>query len=291
MFRNVVVGVDRHGGPDAVALATRLLAPDGELTLAHVYPGRRSVWRGVPAFEAREREQAFDLLEQVRTGAGVHAAVRWRESVSVGRGLHELCEMTGADLLVVGCTRHGPVGRVLVADDTQGSLSGATCAIAVAPAAYREQPVAMREIGVAYDGSQESVYAVDVARTLAADFGAAVSAFEAVSLPAGMFIGGPAPIDDAIEQLLDEAQQQVDALDGVEAHAVYGDPVQELTLYSASLDLLVVGSRGQGPLGRLVHGSTSQALARTARCPLLVVTATAGVAAGYDAHVHELSTA
>ncbi|MGP0033171.1 MAG: universal stress protein [Solirubrobacteraceae bacterium] len=43
-------------------------------------------------------------------------------------------------------------------------------------------------------------------------------------------------------------------------------------MYSASLDLLILGSRSYGPLGRLVHGSTSQQLARTARCPLLVLT-------------------
>jgi hypothetical protein len=36
--------------------------------------------------------------------------------------------------------------------------------------------------------------------------------------------------------------------------------------------LLVVGSRSYGPIGRLVHGSVSQQLARTARCPLLVLT-------------------
>jgi len=59
----------------------------------------------------------------------------------------------------------------------------------------------------------------------------------------------------------------------------YGVPAEELALYSASLDLSVVGSRGYGPIGRLVHGSTSQKLARTARCPLLVLprwTAAAG---------------
>jgi nucleotide-binding universal stress UspA family protein len=169
---------------------------------------------------------------------------------------------------------------VLGVDDTRESIGGAPCAIAVAPAGYCEQPVAMREIGVAYDGSMESLHGVEVARALAADLGATLSAFEAVSLPAGTFLGGPAPLDDAIEQLLDEAQEQVEALEGIEAHAVYGDSVQELTLYSASLDLLVVGSRGQGSFGRLVHGSTSQQLARSARCPLLVLTTTAVLAAG-----------
>jgi nucleotide-binding universal stress UspA family protein len=61
-------------------------------------------------------------------------------------------------------------------------------------------------------------------------------------------------------------------LEGVEPHAAYGQPAEELTLYSASLDLLVIGSRSYGPIGRLVHGSTAQHLARTARCPLLVLT-------------------
>ena len=68
--------------------------------------------------------------------------------------------------------------------------------------------------------------------------------------------------------LLSESQP----LGGVEPHAAYGQPAEELAVYSASLDLLIVGSRGYGPIGRLIHGSTSQQLARSARCPLLVLT-------------------
>jgi hypothetical protein len=50
------------------------------------------------------------------------------------------------------------------------------------------------------------------------------------------------------------------------------------------VDLLVVGSRGYGPLGRLIHGSTSLQLARSARCPLLVLpkAATAATPTGLD---------
>jgi Universal stress protein family len=50
-----------------------------------------------------------------------------------------------------------------------------------------------------------------------------------------------------------------------------GGAAEELALYGASLDLLVIGSRGYGPVGRLVHGSTSRQLARAARCPVLVL--------------------
>ena len=61
-------------------------------------------------------------------------------------------------------------------------------------------------------------------------------------------------------------------LGGVEPHAGHGEPAEELALYSRSVDLLVIGSRGYGPIGRVVHGSTAEKLARTARCPLLVLT-------------------
>jgi nucleotide-binding universal stress UspA family protein len=274
MFKQVLVGVDEHGGGlDAIALARKLLAHDGELTLAYVYSGDPGIYRSSgPAYDSTERAHALELLERARNDTGVQAQLRWRRSPSVGRGLHELCESIGADLLVVGSSRHGLLGRVLIGDDTRAALNGAPCALAIAPANYAQQPLAMSEIGVAYNGSPESDHAVAVARVLAAQCEAKLSAFEAVSLPTYAFVGGPAPIDDAPEALVEEARGRIAGLGGVEAHAAYGRPAEELALYSASLDLLVVGSRGYGPLGRLIHGSTSQELAHTARCPLLVLT-------------------
>ena len=285
MFKNVVVGVDPHGGGrDAITLSKQLLADGGELTLAHVCPGDAHIWRGSTTdYNLGERERALELLESARKAAGVEAPLRWRESPSVGRGLHELCEVIGADLLLVGSSRHGLLGRVLIGDDTRAALNGAPCAIAIAPAGHSEQPLAMREIGVAYNGSRESEHAVAVARKVAAEHGAKLSAFEAVSLPTYAFLGGPAPIDGAIEGLVDDARERIAELGGLEPHAVYGNPVEELALYSASLDLLVVGSRDYGPVGRLVHGSTSQQLARTARCPLLVLTRAARAPGAPDA--------
>jgi nucleotide-binding universal stress UspA family protein len=52
---------------------------------------------------------------------------------------------------------------------------------------------------------------------------------------------------------------------------VSGDPAQELTRLAHAVDLLVVGSRGQGPVGRFINGSVSRHLARHSACPLLVV--------------------
>jgi nucleotide-binding universal stress UspA family protein len=273
MFERIVVGVDgREGGRDAVALARLLVAAGGKLTLAHVVARDAHAHRGTGgAAGACDGERAQALLEAVRGETGVEAHLRSYGSSSVGRGLHELCEVTGADLLVVGSSRRGLLGRVLIGDDTSAALNGAPCAIAIAPSDYSQQPGRTREVGVGYDGSPESEHALSVARGLAVAWGAKLSALEAVSLPSYASLG-PGAADGARRSLVEDALQRIAGLGGVEPHAAYGQPAEELALYSASLDLLIVGARGYGPVGRLIHGSISQQLAHTARCPLMVLT-------------------
>src|SRR6516225_1358561 len=253
MFSNILVGVDgEEGGRDAIALARTLFAEGGELTFGYVLRDAPHGPRGwadpsVPA----ERGRAAEMLERTRTETGMAAYIRWHAASSVGRGLHELAETIEADLIVVGSTRRGLYGLARLTDDTRAALNGAPC-----------------EIGVGYDGSPESERALAVARVLAAETGAKLSAFEAVSLPAHFVALERARVNDIVRQ----ARERIGMMGDVEPHAAYGDPVVELTIYSASLDLLVIGSRGYGPLGRLLYGATAQHLARRARCPLLVLT-------------------
>jgi nucleotide-binding universal stress UspA family protein len=281
MFSNVVVGIDDDdGGQDAIALAQMLAGGGATLTLAQVYQGGSAVSRrSGPDYEAKQHARIGELLENRRAEAGLEAELRSYGSSSVGRGLHELAELTGADLLVIGSSRRGLLGRVLIGDDTRAALNGAPCAVAIAPAGYRREPAVMREVGVGYDGSPESRRALELARMVAAEHHTTLSAFQAISTPAYPYLGyldTAAPVELAsIHHEVDEARELIAALGDVEPHAAYGDPVEELTVYSASLDLLVVGSRGYGPLRRLVYGSVAQQLARTARCPLLVLTRSA----------------
>ena len=274
MFENVIVGIDgQDGGRDALALAKLLLAEGGQLTLANVYPGESYVWRGAtPIYQMVEHDDAVALLERVQHEDGIDAQLRVFGDPSIGKGLHVLAENVGADLLVVGSSRQSLFGRVMVGDDTRAALNGAPCAVAIAPAGYAAESPHLREIGVGYNGSPESEHALSVARKLAAHYGTKVSAFEAVSVPTYVVHGTAAMDTTPISDLVERARERVAALEGVEPHAAYGDPAEELALYSASLDLLVVGSRDYGPFGRLVHGSTSRKLARSARCPLLVLT-------------------
>jgi nucleotide-binding universal stress UspA family protein len=187
--------------------------------------------------------------------------------------LHALAEDEHADLLVVGSARHRSPGPSTLTDDTHEALNDAPCAVAIAPLGYAQRAARIRRIGVGYNDSPESDNAIRFARTLARHHGATLSAFEAVSFPSYTFIGGGIPLEEHdIDEMVDAARARIAALGGVEPHAGYGITCNQLVGYSASVDLLVLGSRGQGPAGRLVHGSTSEALAGSTLCPLLVLT-------------------
>ena len=278
MFENVIVGVDgRNNGRDAIALAARLIAPAGKLTLANVHPGDSAPSKAVsPGAVSAERDSSHKLLERERAEAGVEAeaSVSFADG-SPGGGLHRLAEEQHADLLVVGSAHRGALGRAVLGDDTRGSLNGAPCAVAIAAHGYSEHPQPIAAIGVGYNESPESETALAAARELAARDQAVVRALEVVSLPSYAFSGYGAPaLGEGIEALIAEAKDRVGKLDGVEGQAVCGVTGEELAAFSAQVQLLVVGSRGYGPLKRLVIGSTSDYLQRHARCSLLVLVRT-----------------
>jgi nucleotide-binding universal stress UspA family protein len=274
MFKDVLVGVDgRPNGRDAIALALRLRDPAGKLTLVHVRPGAlRPLHAVAPSVVAAEREDSHTLLERERTAAKVTAELVSVVSMSPGRGLHQQAEQQGADLLVVGSCSHGLFGRARLGDDTRGSLNGSPCAVAIASRGYAERSLPIARIGVGYDGSSESETALAAARALATAVGAEVSALEVVALPTYAFIGIVATVTaETVDAMLAEAEGRLAALEGVDAHAVYGLTGEELAAFGDELDLLVVGSRSYGPWRRLVLGSTSEYLQRHARCSLLVL--------------------
>lgn len=273
MFKNVLVGVDgRLGGRDAIALASRLAAQGGTVTLAHVYPGRYNPLRAIERESAeQDRHEALELLGREREQAGLQADLAAVQALTPGQGMHELAEERGSDLLVVGTSHHGTFGRTVLGNDTRAALNGAPCAIAVAPAGYGEQGRPFATIGVGYDGSTESAAALETARELAAPTGAKVRALEIVSYPTYVFTGIVPPVGEGIEELVEHADARMKALPGVEGHAEYGLSGQDLAEFSKQVDLLIVGSRNYGPARRLIVGSTASFLQGHARSALLIL--------------------
>lgn len=269
MFSDVIAGVDgSDGGRDAVALARELVEHEGHLTLAHVHPSDQD----------GGRDRALELLAITRAQSRIDAALSSVVADSPAEGLHRLAEETGADLIVVGATRREGLGRVVRGDDAHDALSGAPCAVAVAPRDYARHRQEIRRIGIGYNGSAESEHALRFALDLARRHQAELIACDVVSLPSYSYFGAGAAVATAMSDVLSGTEERLQALDGVDSRVVYGVPVEELARFSESVDLLVVGSRDYGAIGRLVHGSSSQQLAHTAACPLLVLTRAARAA-------------
>lgn len=271
MFKNVIVGVDgRSGGRDAAALARRLLAPQGRLTLIHVHLETTAVV--VHEFDSSAREEAQKLLEGERAATGGEAELAHIGGTSVAVGLHRYAEEHGADLLVVGTCHRGVVGRVLAGDDARDSLQGAPCAVAISPQGYVESSTPVEIIGVGYDGSAKSQAALARAGELAGDADAEIHAL--ILVAAVRFDDSKlAPMNSVMEidPRLDDMRRQLNQLDRVSARAAYGLPVEELETFGEEVDLLLLGSRSEGRKGRLVVERIFKHLARAARCPLLVI--------------------
>lgn len=274
MFHNVLVGVDgRPTGRDAVALASRLIDPAGKLTLAHVQSGSMHLAHAVPPGMLRaEREASTKLLERERADSGLGADLVSLAGASPGRALHQQAEEQHADLLVVGSCSRGVLGRAMLGDDTRGALNGAPCAVAVAAVGYAEHPTPLAKIGVGYDGSPESKLALQTASEIARATRASVDALEVVSLPTYGYAGFLPPLTgEALDERLQDASNRMEQLPGVNGHAVCGLTGEELATFANTVDLLIVGSRGYGPMKRMMLGSTSSYLQRHARCSLLVL--------------------
>jgi nucleotide-binding universal stress UspA family protein len=267
-FGNAFVGVDgTPRGRDAIALAEQLLAPGGRMTLANVVLVPSPIYHNFHATPVWKQRRA--MLEREREAIGVAAELTGMFAASVGSGLHQLAEDYDADLLVVGSSGRGRVGRALGGDDARDTVSGATCPVAVAPYGYADHAGPIRIVGVGYDGSAEAKASLAVARELADATGARLVVLAVLSPVAGA--AGHWEHADASGTFEQPAPDLLGSLEGVEGNVAVGAPASELVAFGDRVDLLVVGSRGHGPLRRLVLGSTSLPLTREARCPLLVI--------------------
>lgn len=274
MFENVIVGVDgRENGRDAIALASRLVAEGGKLTLAHVHSADLRAFQAIgPELVAEEEQSSQELLQRERAETGVQAELLSITTATPGRGLHEQAEARGADLIVVGSCSRGLLGRAMLGDDARAALNGTPCAVAIAARGFAVQQRGLERVGVGYDASPESTVALETARELTARSGGELRVLEVVTIPPVMYTGLMPPLlGESVDQMIEEANARLAGMPDVEGRAVYGVPGEELAVFGDELDLLVVGSRNFGPVRRRVAGSTCNYLERHARCSLLTL--------------------
>lgn len=282
MASGIIVGYDAtEGARDALALGRTLASVDGApLLLAwvcHHDPARGHGGRHGERALAEAEEGLAAIAAELPSGAGVSTV----PSGSPGRGLHDLAEADSAGLLVLGSSTEAPDGQTLAGSVAERLLHGAPCAVALAPRGYAaRQDTRLQVVAAAYDGSPESEAALRGAAQIAVATGATMRVV-AVAEPSwhstAVFASGrgeaeiPPHVRDWLRRHLDEALHGTpDGLE-VEAEVATGHAADVLRQRAeAGIDLLALGSRGYGPLRRVLLGSVSASLLRGAPCPVLV---------------------
>jgi nucleotide-binding universal stress UspA family protein len=253
---------------DAIALGA-LLAPvlDAEPVLLYAHPdGDRESRLGNGEYEQLVRSAIGLMVVADRSPAAALQTVAERDTVAA---------------IVLGSSHRGPLGRVMPGGVAQRLLAGAPCPVVVAPAGFAaRRPLGLGSIGCGFDGSPEASKALRTAVRLAqADTGSLVVIGVHERLAFGQLSvvgeGGSTTVDQGLEAPLAERLCRAVEETGLGADATvrlrHGDAASVLAAESAGLGLLVVGSRGHGPIGSVLLGSVASRLLPTASCPVMVV--------------------
>ncbi|MEV4420234.1 universal stress protein [Patulibacter sp. NPDC049589] len=303
MTQRIISGYsDDAGGRDALALGVVLadLAGDAELTVARAYSYNPPTAIGSPAsgWRLTLRDRAEAELRPARAAFGTRPRTSFVAccGVSPTDGLHRLADELAATAIVVGGSHDHGLGRVRVGGVTEQTLHGAPCAVAVAAAGYADRAGArIGRVAVAFNGSAESRRALAAGTQIARDAGARLTILGAVGEAAvwyGAYAGDDAAtVRGVVRDELDAAAAGLTGLSDVRVEVLGGDPAGAIAEASAGEDLLVLGSRGYGPLRRVLLGSVSSRLVRDAACGVLVVPRTAVRAPGDEAAASEPAAA
>lgn len=242
----------------------------------------------------QETEQGRDALELGQILARANRAEMIIATVprEDGGGLAEVARSEHADLIVLGSTHRGPVGRVLPGATVERVLGEAPCAVAIAPLGFGRPPngdlgwrplsgdgddVGLRVIGVGFDGSEPARSALDVAAELAINNGAALRVYAVAPRLAthpGALASQQPGVPSRAETLREQLHEAVAELPD-EARAlpvfVWGAPSIELVAAAENgVDMMVLGSRGGGRMQRALSSTVSGTVIHEAHCPVLI---------------------
>lgn len=291
MADELLIGYDGTGtSDDALSLGLRLARDLGARPVV-VATFRLPQFLVVPQ-EIEEALHALSepVLEHVRSRAGdLDCETLALTDGSPARALTEVAGARAPIAIVIGSAHRGAVGRLLLGSVGRSLLSGSPCPVIVAPKGYASGEAGpISRIGVGLDGSEESWGAFEAAGALARRLGAELHAIAVLHPPPpdvpgavlSIFSAGEveARAESRVEALLREAESRAPGGLTVRSHLRRGEPGNELASAAAeaALDVLVLGSRGYGPLRSALLGSTSGEVASSAALPVLVLPRGAG---------------
>jgi nucleotide-binding universal stress UspA family protein len=280
-------------GTESLSLASTLRRTTGaELTVVAVlppvsdHPGIARVdleyreWLDTVAAEAQGR--AASMLSPQNPSALAFQRV---ESASVGSGLAQVADSSGADVLVLGSARAATEGAWLMGSVAERLLHSSPVPLLLAPQGYTSGPDAkFTRLTCAFAGTEQSKESLHASCALAVrfDLDIRVATFvpraETMYPPEVGFDAEDMVAAQAAEQavgLHDEAQAiakeaGVNNVETIVARGKGWDGALQGVSWETS-DVLVFGSSRLGPLARVFLGSTANKILRHTPVPALVI--------------------
>jgi nucleotide-binding universal stress UspA family protein len=277
-------------GSAPLNLAVQLSRTTGENVIAAAII-ERSLPAGVDPIEDEYQgyvsEQARESLERVvdRIRGDLDISVVVHQSTSIPRGLIELVELHSADLVVVGSSSSGLLGRVALGSVTERLVHTAAVPVAIAPRGYPSSPVPIGRLTAAYGGAADAVGLITASSELAQQWSVRLRIASFTVRPFTMFGGS---IERSAENLvvqqwvrkttesvvarLDEARRQVDIPDVdvvIGAGTEWRDAVDGIAWESG--DVLLLGSGAAGLVSQVFLGSAASKILRHAPVPVMIL--------------------
>ena len=158
------------------------------------------------------------------------------------------------------------------------------------PLGYRARPLPSRPVvGCAYRSTEDGEASLAAAEDFALALSASLRVMQVVQPPAACYDSGELPLNFPelnasiyadTERKLMERVARLDSGLASEATLQPGRPADMLIGLSETVDILVMGSRGYGPLKAVLLGGVSGQVIRSAACPVVVVPRRAPAAVG-----------
>jgi nucleotide-binding universal stress UspA family protein len=277
-------------GPAPLNLATQLARTTGEKIIAAVVV-ERPLPVGVDPIEDEYRgyvaAQATASLERVvaQISGDFDISVVTHHATSVPNGLMELVAEHSADLVVVGSSSSGLLGRIALGTVTERLVYTSKVPVAIAPRGYPSRPAPVRRLTAAYRDGADAAELIATSAELAKEWGARLRIASFTVRPFTMFGGS---IERSAEELVVQqwARRTTDAvikqLDDVRTTVAVPDvdvvigtgtewreAVDDIAWESG--DVLVLGSGAAGPLAQVFLGTAASKILRHAPVPVMIV--------------------
>jgi nucleotide-binding universal stress UspA family protein len=271
-------------------LATQLARTSGEKIIAAVVV-ERPLPAGVDPLEDEYRgyvaAQATASLERVvaQISGDFDISVVTHHATSVPNGLMELVAEHSADLVVVGSSSSGLLGRIALGTVTERLVYTSKVPVAIAPRGYPSSPAPVRRLTAAYRDGADAAELIATSAELAKEWGARLRIASFTVRPFTMFGGS---IERSAEELVIQqwARRTTDAvikqLDDVRTTVAVPDVdvvIGTGTEWREAVDdiawepgdVLVLGSGAAGPLAQVFLGTAASKILRHAPVPVMIV--------------------